>query len=373
MTTANSLIQIASPKEISQTALREINSMLASVQGLNYPYQQLGLEWIRDYGKYTGTIPKRLERWCYNEYRIKIKKGLLERIGQIAKASLPSRTTYTYLDFHKKIDWEKGTFGDYRSCFWGSKSDAKYMLEGDPTFNAIRHWDKSGSTPYGRCFSVVRGDCLVLFNAYGRMQLQAYAALMSTWTGVNTYEQISLLNDGVWEGTLHLNQGKGFIVGKYPGGALDLHLKIPESLVRTKCRVCGGVSPAEKMVTADHGNYNPSCPACVRRHFEHRCGNCGDHSYQPKEVIDHFCAPVYWCKLCCKLTTRCINCDTLNSYRRSDCGTCGKSLGLLAITTVKLPECECLNCAPQRRRMNTQLTPTQGFGHILAGNRVRRA
>lgn len=236
-----------------------------------------------------GTLPKRVASYYHKQYGIKLNGDLLGDVGAIAKRHSSDGQSYT-LDFTNRFDWCSGDYGDGGSCFWGDRSAARTMLEshdalavrGYKTRRVFSHYDDNGErvtvdkeSGYARAWLVRLNENLyVVFNGYGETAL-TFARLLSYYWGA-TYKKITLLNNGDDSGTLYINGGFGFAIGRPD---------LCEAIVRhdfgwedngdtVECYECGNEVSSEDTVTARISNTR-SRTLCYECFF--CCDDCGDN------------------------------------------------------------------------------------------------
>lgn len=95
--------------------------------------------------------------------------------------------------FTRNLDWKRGAYGDDNSCWFGSKSGARKMLQNHNGFAVQVHLNNSEKTPYGRCWGVFLekrlqnnyfrdvdyDNTLIVFNGYKRPNITPIVRLNS--------------------------------------------------------------------------------------------------------------------------------------------------------------------------------------------------
>lgn len=174
------------------------------------------------------------------------------------------------VSFNSKIDWKPGDLGESPdSCWWGSKSRSRKMHFANGGF-AVKIYTYSG-IPIGRCWGMLCGDNLVLFNLYTNCafvpsgQMKTIAAAIAYNFGVD-YKAVRLLNNGRWD-RMHINLGSGYIIGNDVEdiAVVDLFLKEEEFV---KCVLC-------KKEIEDYENHSTEdakgriwCDTCADKHLD---------------------------------------------------------------------------------------------------------
>jgi len=87
-------------------------------------------EWAvtRSEYKYVGTMPKRISKWVWKEWGIRLKPDELAEIGVIAKQHTIEDNTYVFDIAPTPPRWTKGDFGDPDSCYFGVNISAQDVL-----------------------------------------------------------------------------------------------------------------------------------------------------------------------------------------------------------------------------------------------------
>jgi len=158
----------------------------------NYPGQirlpsDFTRSWVVKKGVLVGTFPKRVAHWFYKSHKLKLPQEKVAEIGRLARNGMPNGHSLRF-DTTTSLDWNVGDFGDDGSCFWGSLSWCRNLLQGNRAF-AVRTYTKSGHGS-GRAWGIEHEGGVVLFNAYGR-PLLVFARLVAEQLGL-TYRQVDL-------------------------------------------------------------------------------------------------------------------------------------------------------------------------------------
>lgn len=205
------------------------------------------LEW-KSIGE-DGTFVKHLQKRLYKRF----KEGVLNKspltnkeLSDIGKLISQSYTNpeEIYYDVTNDLAWDAGDFSDKDSCFWQSRSDNRYRLEGAGVC-AFRLFKESND---GKFYENYKGKSrswlkifapgeyklemkvpfAVLFNSYGA-NLEEQAALISKMFGLN-WSTLSASGD-IW-----INDGRACIIyNRDDGGKMprSLQLSFPRREITT--------------------------------------------------------------------------------------------------------------------------------------------
>ena len=242
--------------------------------------------WIADHlynnVKYTGAFPRRVAKFYWVNYGLKLPSALVSNIGNVARDHTMSETDVTF-DFVTDIDWESGDFGDDGSCYWGSQTGSRLMVEAnglamrffyapDSDHGIARAWLAALPDRYHDV------NYYVVFNGYGfggDPTLRIAQILARFVEG--EYRQVRIVNTD-----LSINGGYvGYAVGKpdqLPAhhGAVDFGW---ETISVSICYNCGDViSEGDEYYAPDDETY---CDYCFHELFTtcSRCGRTHDNEY----------------------------------------------------------------------------------------------
>lgn len=266
---------------------RQLNGTFYEVWNDLYKFLDSELDW--SWVTSRGTLPKRLSRHIYNNHKAKLSKELLAEIGNIGKQHSDGGGEY-HFDFSRGIcDWVRGEFGDPESCFFSCHSAAQDMLYNLDAY-VMRFFSPSpneyGGTYYenyyglGRAWMVPWSGNFVFFNGYG-LPLLRMVRIFTQWSGLD-YKKIGVANNGNESGTLWINNGRGYVVGKTQDilkiNNIDFHEEDPEG----SCSSCG-YAVGEDYYRHD-GNGEIYCPDCWFD-FMFCCEECGDYHDRDYEHV----------------------------------------------------------------------------------------
>jgi len=268
-----------------------------------------------------GTFPKRAAAWFKRVLKIDLTGEQMSKLGNIAKAHSDLNEDF-WIDFTKRLSWERGEFGDGSSCFWTANREARYALEADGAYavrfflpNPFGSWggQDDGETYIGiaRCWLVERyrngQKFLIIFNAYAReneLDLLKIARILSFHFGCS-YKKIELTNYGETTGMVYINAGGlGYAIGatEVIKGLSRFDLEIgnaPET-----CKSCDIVVWGEDAIWAPNGD-GPYCKDCYRERYA-ICDGCGRDVAIEDVTRGGNCK---YCKDCADSMEQCPNCS----------------------------------------------------------------
>ena len=107
---------------------------------------------------------KRLSRWAHKR-GYEIPSHQLSMIANYLTENSIAGTFY--FQFSEVVDWDKGSFGDLNSCFFGSKRGALGILHNAGARPVRFYLDEHLDKPVGRCFVLPLDDAsFIVFNTY---------------------------------------------------------------------------------------------------------------------------------------------------------------------------------------------------------------
>ena len=218
---------------------------------------------VKGKGEYVGSFAKRVAKYYYQMYRIKLNSNLLGAIGSMVSQYTVKHNKYIF-DFTNCFNWDAGDFGDYESCFWTCRREAKPKLEQHGVF-AIRFFKTTINDHLnGRARAWIHRTekYLIAFNSYGE-ELSSVARILAHWLGVS-YRKIRLSNNGSDHGLIWINGGHGYIIGPESeiNGINEIDLHIESDVACCRClELFDGICPRYMMSTG------PMCKACFAECF----------------------------------------------------------------------------------------------------------
>lgn len=173
--------------------------------------QEWAWQWlVTGKGEYVGTFPKRVSKYYWQEHKLKCPTAFIQQIGNLARQHSNDTVSYDF-DFVATFNWNAGDYGDNGSCFWGSRANARRILEENNAL-AIRFYkeDKGHARAW---IAQLSDNRYILFNGFGFSgnPTLVSARVMATWLGLN-YKKISLTNHGKTDDTLWINSDIGYLI-----------------------------------------------------------------------------------------------------------------------------------------------------------------
>lgn len=311
-----------------------VMSILSNEYGIRLPDSLVGDDKFWELCNEHGKFVKRFSRVMKELTGDRPPNDLLGRIGDIV-TPLPPNHRCTY-DIVSKFDWEAGDFGDYGSCFWGSRSAARKIMEING-FHALRIYINDAG--FARAWIAPFGEEYIIFNAYG-LRLDVMGYILKQITGARYMKSICLYSDVE---TVYVNSEEGIVVGddkikygstclpisaivcSYCGDTVGLWCHVEEGALCEECfydlflycEDCGGTieSGYETCVNTSGGDVISVCSSCASRYPV--CDIC-DERYDP----DILCSvedtnSVDVCENCIYDVNKCAWCERLYYYHDS--------------------------------------------------------
>lgn len=223
---------------------------------------------------YVGTLPKRIWKYYYRTFGVKLPDTVVSQIGNIARANTETSAAYEF-EFVTKIDWRAGDFGDGGSCYWGSRGAALELLADNGGF-AVRFYEEGKGKGRAWMYQIQDG-VYVLWNGYGFQgdSTLTIARVVATYLGMS-YRRINLTNWNVDSGTLYINSGRGFLIGAadiIEGMDDEYDFQWGDQEYYDTCANCGdGLHEDEGYYAPDDNTY---CESCYYELFD-TCELCGE-------------------------------------------------------------------------------------------------
>jgi hypothetical protein len=267
----NLLIALIGRQDLQDDAWKSINpnSALSYLPPLPYEWDWL---WVVRKGVYAGTMPKRVSRYYHKIHGLNCPTAFLEQIGNTARSHSESNVKYAF-EFTDTFDWNAGDFGDYGSCYFGGRSEAREILA-DNGGLAIRFYRMGKG--FARAWVVPIEDGMhIIFNGYGLQTLEV-ARIFSQFVNA-AYKRIDLSNWGVDDGTLWINGGTGYVIGATEAiePIADYDFQWGEDETR-RCESCGDAVNEDDVQISPDGDYY--CQNCFDDRFG-SCCHCGETHY----------------------------------------------------------------------------------------------
>lgn len=214
---------------------------------------------------------------------------------------IKSHNTQFLIKFTRSFNWKKGTYGDDNSCWFGSKSGARKMMQSHGGFAVQVHLNDKAKTPYGRCWGVFLEkklhsylfdkvdyeNTVILFNGYKNTNLativrvgsngleytNSFADMISYTLKIKYGIAVVLTNNKYISNTnLFINQNHGILLSKEKTGFYHTSKRRVELAYKeeewAKCRNCGRVLSSDIIEIEDGHTY---CLSCAEEYLEMCC------------------------------------------------------------------------------------------------------
>lgn len=196
---------------------------------LSYRVDEVGTTWQTREGNFT----KRLSRFAYKNFGLKLTPDMVSRVGCIG--SDHSTAVDFALETTRNLNLSAEEFGHEDSCWWQSYYESRCTLKSNGGFGLRtfkngwvngRAWVmplradlNGGLTP---TFDTVTPDAFIVFNGYGDLSGYAPARIMAHMAGM-TYRKVAFHCS-----PMYVNNESGYLVApeelasKYTDGTLDI-------------------------------------------------------------------------------------------------------------------------------------------------------
>jgi len=220
--------------------------------------------------RYRGTLLTRISQHAHARGS-ELSKAYLSELGNLLQREMDAGVVW-HVDFinlkaYRDIPWHAGAFGDEKSCYWGSKSEARKILCWYGAW-AVRVYDAAGYG-IGRAWllSITRGQLTTMADAEGLVVWNGYlpsvhvdsetktiARVLQKFCNVETVARVILTNDA--DSDLYINASGAYWVGASATAPHDICLDWCNISWR-ECASCGAVIGP----VSAHPNY---CRMCYR-------------------------------------------------------------------------------------------------------------
>lgn len=210
--------ELQSPGYLSEEGEKLISSVLSDWYGIKVPAD---FNWSKNMAR-GGRINRRLSKMAHDEFGIKIPAAVLEEMGNIYEKYYVPDSTF-FFNFSGNFNWERGDFGDPRSCFFGGSRN-RHILRFSGAYAAQFHRQKDVKSGFARAWCLDTPEGTLVFNAYG-MDLNRISGILSNWAGMNLYYNISYeyVNFPIFTNGNTMN----LIAAKMPEESVKIALKEP--------------------------------------------------------------------------------------------------------------------------------------------------
>jgi hypothetical protein len=228
-------------------------------RALSNSLAELGPKWQAKDGNYT----KRLSRYAYKQYSLKVSPEVISEVGNIARAH--SGGVDFDIEVTRNLNLSASEFAHSDSCWWQSYSYSRCTLKSNGGF-ALRTFSEHGSVQ-GRAwvmplkqdthglvptFEVQEAAAYVVFNGYGNLEGYAAARILSHMAGM-TYRKISFDVE-----PMYVNNESGYLVApeeiaeNYTDGAMSMSLQQHSALFHREQAALNAVTDEESDKEISH-------------------------------------------------------------------------------------------------------------------------
>lgn len=212
---------------LSPQGIRLINQ-IAQSSGFRLPEN---FDWSSDSAK--GRVSRRISKHAFQEYGVQLSPNKLAEIGNIYNEHYLSEATY-HVDFTRNLYWQRGEFGDDRSCFWTDKLPSRLQLERSGGM-AFRFYDESGKG-YGRAWVLSNANSILVFNAYGNgLTIRKVGMILADYLGEKKFGEMRTTSpQGFW-----FNNELSFVIGDAYNATSVMRVSFPNVGKVGYCDICG--------------------------------------------------------------------------------------------------------------------------------------
>ena len=293
-------------EKVTQEGIDKIRRFLWTAKGEwsdQVPYLSLPDTFDFTWKTEDGKLPKRIARYYYQTYNIKLTPDVLSEIGNIARDHSQDGETYTF-EFVDEFNWQAGDFGDWGSCFFGGRRSALVTLRENGAW-AICFYDENGKGK-ARAWLFDRDTYLIVFNGYGftNSSTLRIAKILAAFKG-QSYKYVMLRGGGI----VYINNAAGYIVGELTeiSPRSDISFYLDEYYCCYEC---------DDTLDEDSVYYGPDdhhyCDNCFYQRWD-SCEHCGEVYDRDDihEVNGHYLCE--WCR-----DDRFEHCETHDTYYRGN-------------------------------------------------------
>jgi hypothetical protein len=281
---------VKTAKRISESAMAEIYRSLCDKHSLMTHIwdilDEVGLEWTSK----AGNWPKRFAKVMKKRGHV-FTNDYLSQIGKIARESC-ILSKGTELIVTTNFNWTPGKYGDGGSCFWGCRSASKVILKGLNSYAILLHGEED--SPIARCWCSPYEQSYVVYNCYSRegepINLVSFSRMLSDTFNMPYYRDIELTCDGMEEGPLWINGGRGYIIGDQSVSEISE----VDFNYRLECDDCGRTCTG----SAVYEDGRVLCGNCEDESEHYHCVNCGDHIHSDDVFYEDDDADEPYCEEC---------------------------------------------------------------------------
>jgi len=251
---------------ISNTGLREITRYLR-IQELPDLPADWRWEWLVMKGSgYRGKFAKRVGQFYRTEHGIEVNDGVLQTVGNLARMHMELGSSYCF-EFRETVDWQDGEFSDDGSCFWGSYTGARLMVDANG-FAVCFFNDGKG---LGRAWlAPLNNDCYIVFNGYGFAgdSTLTIARVLAIHFG-GSYKELALRDEA---DAMYINGDRGFMIGAAQAvDSVEKYVLNWPGIDANTCEKCRSIIREKDVTYGAEGD--AVCPTCFEKYYL-RCERC---------------------------------------------------------------------------------------------------
>lgn len=201
-----------------------------ALQALSFRLSELGDQWQQRDGNFT----KRLARFAYKEYGLKLPSEVISHVGNIVRAH--AQGAEYDLSVTRHLNGSASDFYHEESCWWTSESEGRCALKSNGGFG-LRTWGPDngyGLYPTGRAwvmpmrydeeayynfaptFDTTSADAFLVFNGYGALEEYVAPKVLAQMLGMS-YCKVAFKASPMW-----INGDQAFLVG--PVDIVERHI-----------------------------------------------------------------------------------------------------------------------------------------------------
>lgn len=176
--------------------------------------EEVGPTWQTERGNFT----KRLSRYAYEKYKLKLAPAVLSQVGCIARDH--STGVQFHVEITRDLNLSAEDFGNEDSCWWGSYGESRCALKSNGGFGLRSFDEEEGGWVSGRAWvQPLKGsgdrltptfdtntNAFVVFNGYGELSGYVPARIVAHMAGL-TYRKI-----GFTCTPMYVNGDSGYLV-----------------------------------------------------------------------------------------------------------------------------------------------------------------
>lgn len=263
----------------------------------------IGNEFVNSEGK----LIKRLAKFIKQELNWKLSDAEAGYIGGIITNYKPSdRIPFDVTDH---FDWQAGDFGDYGSCFWGCRKNAREILTNHNCLAIRIYKDDSYNEGEGRAwlYYAPKHNGFIMFNSYSHRQIEELSNKLASWIRENYHidvytKRISFRVNGRDDGTVWINGGEGILISSEEYSTLkSINMTGIEESTDIECCNCGDYINEDDVIYIYGDCYCENC-CFYCDHCEEYCRGDNFHvTYRGDRICDNCLENYDTCYACNEL------------------------------------------------------------------------